>query len=174
MKPVQFHRFVQVPVLKRLDLDSPSARILMLGTALYESQGLTYIDQVTGTGGPLKDDRLGPAVSPYQIEPATHTDLWRNFLADRRCDRLRLAVLDMQATWPSIEQQLAANLYYATAIARLIFYRARPPLPAADDLDGLALYYKVHFNTFAGKATPDAFKAAWRVYGGAEIVAACA
>ena len=40
---------------------------------------------------------------------------------------------------------------YATAVARLIYWRVPRPLPAASDLDGLAAYWKTHYNTAAGE-----------------------
>jgi hypothetical protein len=53
--------------------------------------------------------------------------------------------------------QLAWNLGYATAIARLVYYRRPEPLPHADDLAGLARYWKVHFNSHLGAGAPEDF-----------------
>ena len=53
--------------------------------------------------------------------------------------------------------QLVWNLFYATAIARLIYLRRPQPLPPVGDLPGLAEYWKAHFNTAAGGGTAEDF-----------------
>lgn len=152
MNPAQFDRFVLRPALKALEPEIPyseAARRLLLGTACHESGGLEYIDQITGPG----DVTLGPAFGVFQIERATHDDVWENFLQYRGA--LSLKVRECRAILPADPcVQLATNLFYAAAMARVVYYRAKPPLPAADDMDGLARYYKQHFNTPLGKATP--------------------
>ena len=89
------------------------------------------------------------------IEPATHADIWRNYLAFRPLLALRVARLAAGAI-PRAEQ-LIWNLGYATAIARLVYYRRPEPLPHADDLAGLARYWKAHFNTALGAGAPEDF-----------------
>lgn len=129
------------PTLEAAMLWSPAAENLLVGTAIQES-GLRYLRQ-------LED---GPALGVYQIEPATHADLWENYLSYR--SELSHRVNWFLADLPSAEEQLVTNLAYATMIARLVYYRRPEPLPDADDIDGLATYYKQHFNTPLGKATP--------------------
>src|SRR3546814_18753812 len=62
------------PTLEKLDLYSPAAANLLLGTALTES---------TIGGATCLVQKGGPALGIYQIEPATHLDCWRNFLVYR-------------------------------------------------------------------------------------------
>jgi hypothetical protein len=138
LDPEQFRRLVIRPALQTIGLWSGAAETLLLGTALTES-GLTWLRQ---TGG-------GPALGLYQIEPATHADLRRNYLAFR--PRLAARLLGLSAGVGPGQDQLVWNLGYATAIARLVYYRVPAPLPAADDLAGLARYWKAHFNTALGK-----------------------
>ena len=57
------------PALEKLSLWSLSAEELVLGTAIVES-GLTY----------LKQHGDGPALGLWQVEPATHDELYTNFL----------------------------------------------------------------------------------------------
>lgn len=52
---------------------------------------------------------------------------------------------------------LITDLAYATAMARLVYYRRPEPLPEAHDLDGLARYWKAHFNTDLGAGTVEGF-----------------
>lgn len=151
MNTQQFDRFILRPVLEALAPEIPyseAARRLLLGTAAHESGGLEFIDQITGPG----DVTLGPAYGLFQIERATHDDVWTNFLQYRGA--LSLKVREMRAAVPDPIVQCATNLFYATAMARVIYYRAKPPLPAADDAMGLALYHKRFYNSELGKADP--------------------
>lgn len=139
--PQQFRALIVRPTLERLGQYSPAAEALLLGTAVVES-GLTYLVQHGG----------GPALGVYQVEPATHDDVFVNFLNAR--SRLREQVIatsqfkSMVGTPPA--RQMVANLAYATAIARQVYWRQPEPLPAAGDIEGLARYWKDHFNTRAG------------------------
>lgn len=128
------------PTLETLNLWSLAAEALVLGTAIQESR-LVYLRQVGG----------GPALGIYQIEPATHADLRRNYLDNRPALKNRVAAF--LGPSPEPDQQLVTNLAYATAVCRLLYYRAPAPLPAADDVDGLAAYWKAHYNTPVGKGT---------------------
>jgi hypothetical protein len=151
----QFRRFVVRPTLELLEMGGAAAEDLLVGTALHES-GLEAFDQWTGAG----DEQLGPAIGVYQIEPATLLDLERSFLRYRPRLWERLEALTAEA--PARELQLATNLAFATAVARLLYWRAPEPLPAAGDADALALYWKRHFNTAAGKGDPALWAAKYR------------
>jgi len=140
----QFRRLVIRPTLTHLGLWSQAAEDLLLGTALQES-GLRHLGQLGG----------GPARGVYQIEPATHDDLIRNYLVHRR--RLSGLVRALMAPAPGPVEQLATNLAYGTAIARLVYFRRPEPLPPPDDVEGLARYWKRHFNTEKGRGTVPAF-----------------
>ena len=79
--PRQFRRHGVRPVLEHLArteprLDSRAAEDLLLGTALMES-GLREIEQ-----------RGGPALGFFQIEPATFADVYDRYLTQRRPDLL--------------------------------------------------------------------------------------
>ncbi len=49
-------------------------------------------------------------------------------------------------------------------MARVHYLRVPEPLPAPGDIEGLARYWKAHFNTPAGAGTPAGFVANWRRY----------
>lgn len=153
-----FRELVVRPTLEMLGLHSAAAESLLLGTAAHESK-LSYLCQLGG----------GPALGVYQIEPATHSDVWRNFLRYRAgmaaqvwriASRRVMEGMDRDIHPP--HDELVTNLAYATAIARLVYYRARPPLPNADDLRGLGNYWKAHYNTASGKGTPEQWVAAYK------------
>lgn len=142
----QFNLFVIQPTLDNLELNSEAATRLLLGTLAHESRGES-LDQVTGPN----DHSLGPAYGFYQIEPATHDDLFTNFLTYRPA--LLAKVLDYRARNPLPITQMATNLTYATAITRLIYYRQPQALPDSNDAQGLAAYWKEYYNTAGGKGT---------------------
>ncbi len=142
LDPGQFRRLVIHPALQAIGLYSPAAERLLLGTALTES-GLRRLHQVDG-----------PALGIFQIEPATHADVWANYLAYR--ENLASRVASLASEQPRLDQ-LVWNLAYATAIARLIYYRRPEPLPAAADLAGLARYWKAHFNSALGAGSAEDF-----------------
>lgn len=156
LDPRQFRHFVVRPTLKAIGLWSESAEELLLMTAAHESGGLRYLDQVTHRG----DVTYGPAYGLYQIEAATHADVFENFLKYR--PDLKEAVATFRAPAPEAVRQLITNLAYATAIARVIYFRDSHPLPAADDAEALAFYAKRVFNTERGAATPAKYLAAYR------------
>ncbi len=143
LDPDQFLAYVVRPALQAIGLCSPAAGRLLLGTAITES-GLTWLAQKGG----------GPARGVYQIEPATHDDIWANYLAYRERLAERVARL---AGEPPRHDQLAWNLGYGSALSRLVYSRRPEPLPHADDLAGLARYWKAHFNTALGAGAPEDF-----------------
>ncbi|MBI4185285.1 MAG: hypothetical protein HY521_14935 [Proteobacteria bacterium] len=144
-----FRDLILRPTLVVLELHSPAAENLLVGTALHES-GLAHLRQMGG----------GPALGVFQIEPATHDDLWRNTLRFR--PELAARAARLAAAAPSRVEQLATNLAYASAICRLLYWRVPEPLPAADDVDGLGRYWKRHYNTERGKGRAEDWAAAYR------------
>lgn len=129
------------PVLHRLDLWSPVAENLVLGTALHESH-CRYIRQIKG-----------PAMGIYQMEPATHDDLYRNFL------RFNVALKAQVGQYAGAflgelpdPMEMIGNLFYATAMCRVHYRRVKAPLPT-NEPRALAQYWKDWFNTKLGKGT---------------------
>lgn len=141
--PKQFFTHVIAPVLRAMAetdprFDTLAARRLLLGTAVEESRLAAIVQKPNG-----------PALSFFQIEPATHADI-RRWAAARNLD----PVLDeFVADWTSSEGQLAANAAYACAVARMFYFRIPEPLPAAGDLTGMGRYWKQYFNTRLGKGS---------------------
>ena len=140
-----FRNYVLRPTLEQIKLWSNAAEMLLLGTALVESQNMHYLHQLAG----------GPALGVYQIEPRTHDDIWDNYLKYRK--ELRRDVLAYLAPVPEPKEQLITNLAYATVMARIFYLRVPAPLPVATDYRGLANYWKQHYNTELGAGIPDKF-----------------
>ena len=141
-----------IPALKHLAKYDPAMHIdsaveLLIGIAAHESKGGFYLHQVGG-----------PALGIYQIEPATHRDVWDNYIRLR--PRLQPVVLESatnQSGFVQREHDLIHNLFYSTVIARLLIWRAPDDLPGADDIWALAAYWKKYWNTELGKGKIDDF-----------------
>ena len=130
------------PALTKINLWSRSAEELVLGTAIVEG-GLTY----------LKQHGEGPALGLWQVEPATHEDLYTNYLHFR--PDLGMALAELRAAGASMDDNLAANLLYGVAVCRLIYYRRPEPLSEARGMEGQEKFWKQFLNTppSAGTAT---------------------
>lgn len=154
MRPSDLLAYVVTPTLHAQGLYSLAAAQLVTATAVHESQSGHYLRQVNG-----------PALGIFQVEPATHRDLFENFLRyqpTHRRNLLRLAAclypdererLDIK----QLEHQLITNLAYAAAVCRLCYYRKAEPLPPANDPIAQARYWKAHYNTPAGRGTVEQF-----------------
>ena len=143
----QLRELVIRPALEALHLYSEAAEELVIGTAIQES-GLRYLRQLGH----------GPALGLWQMEPATHDDLWLNFLAYR--PDLANRVESLVAA--PIPQALAGNLWYAAAMCRVHYYRAPEALPEAGDSEGQAALWKLRYNTPRGAGTVEEYLANWR------------
>ena len=150
MKATQLRELVIVPALAKIDLFSPEAVALVLGTACVESQCGEYIKQI-GTG---------PTLGIFQIEPATYHDLQCNFLEYR--SELKAKLMALYCEGMSAEENLTCNLMFQATVCRLIYYRAPEAIPT--DLAGMADYWKKYYNTSKGKGTPEKFMAAYKRY----------
>lgn len=142
----QFRVYIVRPVLEHLRLHSFAAENLLIGTALQESR-LSYVRQLGA----------GPAIGIYQMEPATHDDIWRNYLAYHHGLAALVRTLELPGWYGGEAIEMAGNMYYATAMCRIHYRRVSAPLPAADDVHGLARYWKRHYNTALGKGTAEEF-----------------
>ena len=146
------------PVLQKLGLDRfrmQAAEELLLGTALQESD-LIYRHQLN----------QGPALGLFQMEPATHDDIWTNFLAYHPA---MAEILRQIAVTEPHSALLATNDAYAAAMCRVHYWRmgqmvGGEPLPVAGDLMGMAAYWKRFYNTSKGGGNTAKFIAAWRAH----------
>ena len=159
--PDQFRELVIRPTLKYLEPEIPyseEAEDLLFMTAAHESRLGSYLKQING-----------PALGVYQMEPDTHEDIWVNFLEYR--DELAWAVdfYDIKGD----EEPLVFDLRYATAMARVHYFRVKEALPKKDKfstyasyLKALSEYAKKYYNTELGKATADDYYKAFLTYKG--------
>ena len=137
------------PVLKHLDSVIPysmAAENLLMGTCAQESRMGQFLVQLDN----------GPAKGIFQMEPATESDIWGNYLTYR--PELKASIdfiipvnnlMDMS--------MLSSNLIYAAAMCRVHYYRVPMALPPAENVHQMANYWKLHYNTPEGKGTEAEF-----------------
>ena len=151
----QFRDIIVIPTLQVLDLHSDAAVELLLGTAIQESR-IMYLKQLGG----------GPALGFFQMEPATHADIWDNYLKYNRDLQVKVSLTasrDPDTRPPAI--LLASNLWYAAAMCRVHYWRRPEALPQAGDVEGMAAYWKEHYNTYLGAGTEEEYIENWEAYG---------
>lgn len=151
----QLRDLIIEPVLTYLGINpqnKQAAIALLLGTAIQESQAGHYIKQLG----------QGPALGIYQMEPATHDDIWLNYLIYQPV--LRESVNKLLGIWPAKLTQLKFNLAYSTAMCRIYYLRVKEPLPDPADLVGQATYWKKYYNTTLGSGTIEQYITAYKTY----------
>lgn len=136
----QFKECILVPTLSTMQMYSDDALELLIFTCAAESNGGTYLKQIKG-----------PALGIFQMEPATHQDIWVNYIFNS--SRI-ISLLSFNFQCPTIQlaERMVYDLQYAAVMARLHYSRFPEPLPDKDDVDGLFDYYKKYYNTESGKA----------------------
>lgn len=132
--------------LQHIDLWSPSAENIVLGTGVHESH-LRYLKQLGN----------GPAIGLFQMEPFTYKDLWATYIQPRVQLAEKLRELASYASYtillPPPAEEMGWNIRYAAAMCRVFYRRLPDALPAADDAHGMAALWKARYNTPAGKGT---------------------
>ena len=141
----QFRELIVRPTLKEINLWSQPAENILIGTAVHESNGLQYIKQIKG-----------PALSFYQIEPATAHEVWNKWLPKQK-SHIKDVVYSEAAlqVWQSLEDKLLSDLRFATILARLNYRRFPEELPV--DVPGMARLWKLRWNTHLGAGTEEQF-----------------
>lgn len=154
--PIQMRDYIVRPVLRHLEPEIPytlAAEQLLLGTAAQESR-LGYLHQLG----------RGPAVGIWQMEPFTHDDLWRTTLLGASNPLARkVRTLELPDWYGNDAKEMAGNLYYACAMARVFYRRIQAPLPPVFDARAMGDYWKKYYNTVHGKGTVDEFIASWQL-----------
>lgn len=130
---------------------SDSAVNLLLGTAAQESHFGTYLRQLGN----------GPALGVFQMEPATLNDIWDNFIVYRSPEFQR-ALMDLG--YLKDAARLVYDLRYAAIMCRIHYYRVPEALPAWNTVNGLAHYWKDHYNTHLGAGTVSEFEENYELY----------
>jgi hypothetical protein len=145
----QLREYVVRPALEGAGIGGRAAVQLVMATGMAES-GFQYIDQVDRAGRP------GPAYGLWQMEEATHDDIWRwlGFRADLAADVRSRMILGLSGPL-----QLHGNHFYGAIMCRLHYMRFPDPLPNYGDARGMAAFWKKRYNTAAGAGTIEGFLA---------------
>lgn len=123
-------RHVIRPTLAYLGCDNPGAEFFLLAVAASQSALGAELDSQRGHG-------------LYSIPDALHRQIWDEYLAkdpDRASLVRGLASQHAFLSGPGLE--LTVNLRYSTAIAWLMVEASCLPLPAEDDLLGMARIWR--------------------------------
>ncbi len=131
--------------LKQINMHSESAVNLLMGTAAQESHLGTYIRQIKG-----------PALGIFQMEPATHNDIWDNYIDYKPLSFTQNIAKTSNVQFPD-SNTLLFNLKYAIIMCRLHYRRVPETLPEYYDVKGLSRYWKVYYNTHLGRGTEEEF-----------------
>lgn len=153
--PQQLRDLIIRPTLALILPDTTGAATeLLLGTCMQESNGGVYISQING-----------PALGIWQMEPATHDDIWTSFLPSKPLIKQQLdalaGIVPYNGTSHPLAKNMIGNLWYACAMARMLYYRVPAALPAQGDYQAQAAYYKKYYNTPAGAATIEQYLGNW-------------
>jgi hypothetical protein len=130
--------------LTPIRLWSRSAENLLLGTCAQESHFGRYIAQIGD----------GPARGIFQMEPATYYDILNH--SD--------LIVKRSILLPADANMLIYDIRLAIIAARLKYSMVPEKLPEANDLEGLAEYWKKYYNTKLGKGTVEEFIANYNKY----------
>lgn len=144
----QFREQIIRPALKRLGAYDRDAEELILATIIHESLAGAYLKQIKG-----------PALGYCQMEPATHNDIWKNFLS--RADKRKYRETFSGKVEAS---RLATDTFYAVQMCRLHYLRVAEKLPKRDDIESIARYWKKYFNTHKGKGRVEDFIRHYKEY----------
>lgn len=143
---IQFRDLVIIPAIKHIGCYSEAATELLLGTAIQESR-IRYLRQL----------KNGPARGLFQMEPATHDDIWDRYLRYKPGLGMDVAQLAHRRHYDS----LVTDLLYAAAMTRVHYLRVPDPLPPAGDYEGQAAYWKDYYNTYLGAGTEEEYLENW-------------
>ncbi|EHH68362.1 hypothetical protein [Gluconobacter morbifer] len=137
----QVKRLWITPALTALGLSQLARINLVTGIGLVESD-YVWLEQ-------LND---GPARGFWQMEIATHDDIWKNSLPDPSRSRVLAGLHRLLCGRAPEASLMAADPLYGAAMCAVKILLAPEALPAADDAAGQARYHKRWYNTPLGSA----------------------
>jgi len=140
------------PVLMTINLYTPNAEELIIGTAAQESNMGTYIRQLSG-----------PANGIYQCEQKTYDSIWNKYISNSRAMQLKVLPLIGITTKPPFIR-LISDLNLATIICRLHYWDIKVTLPDKDNVIAMGEYWDKYYNRNPIKGTVDQFVDNYRRY----------
>lgn len=121
-----------------------NAEKLLLRTLIVESDSGKHLIQAND----------GPAVSFFQLEPATIYDIVDNYLVHRMDDyRLVSSFTTISLSSRHLAQEVRGNIQLSVLFARLQYLRAKGAIPLTRNIFGQMTYWKHKYNTVSGKGS---------------------
>jgi hypothetical protein len=146
----QYVNNILEPSLMAVELHTLEAESLLLGTMAVESNFGTYIKQIKG-----------PALGFYGQEPNDYDDIRYNYLDNRDALSCKLLTFLDYRSFPTYKS-LLHDLRLQVIMSRLHYRRIPDELPAFNDIEGQAKYWKQHYNTPKGKGSVEKFMADYK------------
>ena len=142
--------YIIYPALRTIGCGSDAEVQLIAGTCAQESSMGFYIKQTSG-----------PALGIFQMEPATHEDIWKNNLfknpnlAKKILNYCGIAYTDdiTLMNTDALAQAMLFNLRYAAIMCRLKYMAVKPQIPAFGSIVDQANYWKKYYNSPKGAGT---------------------
>ena len=145
----QLRDLIVSPCLKTLHLYSQPYEDLLVGTFAHESRYGCYIKQIGG-----------PALGFWQEEPVTYYDLAKRYSVGHH--ELWMKLMSFSGYMPTAlipaPETMVYNINLACGMALLKYMDSgvtADRLPA--DIESLAKFYKIHYNSIKGSATTKEF-----------------
>ena len=130
------------PALQAIGLDDPAHVNIVTGIGLVES-GYVWLEQLHG----------GPARGFWQMEPATHDDIWKNSLPAPCRSKIASGLNRLLYGQPHSADLMIALPLYGAGMCAVKVLLAPEPIPAADDAAGQARYHKRWYYSPLGAAS---------------------
>lgn len=105
----------------------------------------------------------GPALGLLQMEMPTAKDVLFRYVAQKdhefrnRVQDATLLIEPWLFSDSALEAHLIANLRLQVVLGRIKYYMVPEALPKHGDIQGMAAYWKKHYNTYLGKGTEEEF-----------------
>ncbi len=136
------------PVLEAMYMSSPRATQMLLGIAAVESDMTQNLKNT-----------ICSSLGPWQIEKKTFEDIKDRYLMRDDKQQLRDDVENVCGV--KLEnlpfEELLTNFKLGAAFARIRLWWVSTPLPEANDVEGMAEYWKAHYNTALGAGAEQDF-----------------
>lgn len=152
------------PEKKEVSIDKENLRELITnvlqmvdancGTRLYSENAVEQLMLTAATEshlGKYLKQVGGPAEGLYQMEPRTTIDIIENYVQYH--PELMKAVELVTPSHGIDNISMQGSIPLQTLMARIHYLRVPDSLPSKDDVEGMANYWKAHYNTRLGKGT---------------------
>lgn len=137
------------PSLNAVGLYSPAAVNLLLGTCAQETSLGQYLVQ-------SNMNLYAGGIGIFQMQKQPYDELWAHFIDSSVSMKAKIQLYLGYSGKPPA-QRMATDLSLAAIMCRLYYLRVSEPLPDANDIIGMAKYWKKYYNTYAGRGIEDQF-----------------